>query len=436
MSIKTKKGKLRKESVEIYNLTVASADRSIKTVASWRNALRAAESTTNPNRRQLHDLYAELELDTHLASVREKRILNVLSSEIVFFDPSGKENDAVSSLIAQPFFRSLCTDVLDSRSWGFSLLYFDRLSLDPDVQSEYLLAPRRNVLQERSLIVRQVGDTEGISYAEPPFSRYVIAAGNPLDLGLMCKAAPYVIYKKNTAQDWATYNEVFGFPFRKFTYSGGDASVRRELERMALETHRLSFAILPQEAQLEFVQGQQNAASGFQLFSHFITLCDKQVSKLYLGNTMTTDAEGGNYKGEVHEKAELRIAESDRHFLLSVLNTDFIRIMENFGIPARGGWFAFNDAEEIPVKERFEMDMRLADIIPIDPDYFYETYKVPKPKAGAGSAHPGQTDPAQKKTEQEDDDPAPDPKKTEPGTAKSFFQRLLGFFVPAPRDGA
>ena len=49
--------------------------------------------------------------------------------------------------------------------------------------------------------------------------------------------------------------------------------------------------------------------------------------------------EGGNYKGEVHEKAEMRIADSDRHFLLSILNTDFIRVMETFGIQTQGGWF-------------------------------------------------------------------------------------------------
>ena len=79
------------KSLEIYNITVAQINRATQTVQSWRNALRSAESPLNPNRRLLYDLYAELELDAHIASVREKRILNVLSSNIVFFDKSGKE---------------------------------------------------------------------------------------------------------------------------------------------------------------------------------------------------------------------------------------------------------------------------------------------------------------------------------------------------------
>ncbi|MDR1155811.1 MAG: DUF935 domain-containing protein [Bacteroidales bacterium] len=426
----------RRESIEIYSLTVASVDRSMKTLASWRNALRAAESPTNPNRRQLYDLYSEMELDTHVASVREKRILNVLSSEIVFFDRGGKENDAITQLIAQPFFRDMCADILDCRSWGFSLLYFDTLTLDPDAQSKYILVPRRNVLPEFGLIVRQPGDTTGIEYTAPPYGNYTIAAGDPLDLGLLNKAAPYVIYKKNTSQDWATYNEVYGFPFRKFTYSGNDANVRRELERAARESYRAAFAILPEEAQMEFIQIQQGN-SGYELFSTFMSICDKQVSKLYLGNTMTTDAEGGNYKGEVHEKAEIRIADSDRHFLLSVLNTDFIRIMETFGIPARGGWFAFNDTEELPMKERFAIDMQLAAIVPIDPDYFYETYNIPKPKAKTDD------EPVRK----EPDKPAPDspspssqkspasPDKTPSGFA-ALVNLLKGFFAKAPQRGA
>lgn len=436
---------LRKEGIEIYNLTVASVDRSMKTLVSWRNALRAAESPTNPNRRQLYDLYSELELDTHVASVREKRILNVLSSDIVFFDKAGKENDTVTTLISQPFFRDMCADILDSRSWGYSLLYFEQLSLDPSVSSKYLLVPRRNVVPEFGLIVKQPGDLAGISYNEPPYSNYTIAAGDPLDLGLLNKAAPYVIYKKNTSQDWATYNEVYGFPFRKITYSGNDANVRKELESMARTTHRASFAILPEEAQMEFIQNQQGSSNGYELFNTFITICDKQVSKLFLGNTMTTDAEGGNYKGEVHEKAELRIADSDRHFLLSVLNTDFIRIMETFGISTQGGWFAFNDTEELPLKERFAMDMELSRIIPIDPDYFYETYNVPKPKSSAATPTPStESTPSTDKTPNDEPPQKESPVRAglapAPNVPQTIFTTLLnslkGFFVKAPHDGA
>ena len=432
--MKNQKSKIKNQkSIEIYNLTVARVDRSTKTLQAWRNALQSAESPTYPNRRLLYDIYAELELDTHVASVREKRMLNVLSSDIVFFDKAGKENDTVSALIGQPFFRDMCADILDSRSWGHTLLYFDSLSLNPDTQSKYLLVPRRNVIPERSLITRQTGDMDGINYTEPPYCHYTISAGDPLDLGLLNKAAPYVMYKKNTSQDWATYNEVYGFPFRKVTYSGNDANVRRELERMMSESFRASFAIIPEGAQIEFIQNQQGGSNGFELFKQLIALCDKQVSKLYLGNTMTTDAEGGNYKGEVHEKAEMRIAESDRHFLLSILNTDFIRVMETFGIPTQGGWFAFNDTEELPLKERFAMDMQLASFLPMDYDYFYGKYNVPKPK---NTAKTNETTEEKAQTDNQEPPKEKESPAKSSNSLKSLFNNLVGFFVKAPHDGA
>jgi hypothetical protein len=451
MSTKNQKPKSKNPKLEIYNLTVARVDRSKKTLESWRDAMIAAESPTFPNRRRLYDLYAELELDTHLASVREKRILNVLSGNIVFFDKSGKENDVISGLIAQPFFRSMCADILDSRSWGHSLLFFDCLTVTPGELSNYIMVPRRNVIPERGLITRQTGDIDGISFLETPYCHYTISAGNTADLGLLNKAAPYIIYKKNTAMDWSTYNEVFGFPFRKVTYSGNDATVRRELEHMLDECHRASSAILPEEANLEFIQNQSNGANGFELFKQFMSICDKQVSKLYLGNTMTTDAEGGNYKGEVHEKAELRIADSDRHFLLSVLNTDFIRIMEIFGIPASGGWFAFNDTEELSLKDRVDIDIKLSAIIPIEPDYFYETYNIPKPPKQAEAPQPPKEEqPKEEKEEKEENPASPKSQASLPSlkSPSSLFQspifvdfyRLVSsffsFFAKAPRAGA
>ncbi len=64
------------------------------------------------------------------------------------------------------------------------------------------------------------------------------------------------------------------------------------------------------------------------------TGCDKQISKGVLGQTMSTDAEGGQYKGDLHNEIRLEIRESDAAQLAATINRSLIRpyVMLNYGV--------------------------------------------------------------------------------------------------------
>lgn len=364
----------KQQAVEIINYTVASVDRQVTSVSQWRDALRAAESPTTPRRKRLYDLHAELLLDPHVSAAVEKRMLNVLSSDIKFFNKDGKENEQVCNLLRLPFFRRMCRDILMSVAHGHSLLYFEALT---DTECKYHLIDRRNVRPESGVVVKNVSDDAGVSYRDTPTWSYVVEAGEPKDLGLLTRVAPYVIYKKNTLQDWATLNEVCGFPFKKVTYSGNDPAVRKELEDMMRKAWRAAWAVIPELANLEIVESKVNSSIS-DMFQNLGKVCDDQVSKAFLGNTMTMDAQGGNYKGEIHEKSELRIADSDRVMLLSVLGSDFAKVLQAFGFKVEGGWFAF-ERERMSLKEMFDFDERFHAVAPLPEEYWYDTYGKPRP---------------------------------------------------------
>jgi len=369
--------KKKTDNIQILNYTLTQVDRSAKGIKEWRNALQSAENITNPRRKLLLDLYDEIILDTHLSAVMEKRKLNVLNSEIKFFDASGKENENIKTIINMPFFRQMCWDILDKIPFGFSLIYFDSLSIEG---VGYNLIPRKNVLPERSIVIKEAYDDEGENFAVPPTSNYTIFAGQQRNLGLLAKAAPYVIFKKNAMQDWSTFAEIFGFPFRKATYSNGDIETANLLNKIMEATSRATHIVAPEGCNIEFVEAKGASSGGVDIFKELSKFCDEQVSKLFLGNTMTTDAQGGNYKGEVHQNSELSFAESDKLYLLSELNTEFIKILECFGFKANGGYFNFViEKDNTALNQRFLIDSQLAGLIPIDDDYFYETYGIPKP---------------------------------------------------------
>jgi phage gp29-like protein len=71
-----------------------------------------------------------------------------------------------------------------------------------------------------------------LSYAD------LLFAGGKDDLGLLAKAAPWVIYKRNTTADWAQFSEVFGMPIRDYTYEIGDDESRRRAMDDAQNTGR------------------------------------------------------------------------------------------------------------------------------------------------------------------------------------------------------
>jgi phage gp29-like protein len=412
----------KNNNIQILNYSLAQVDRSAKGINEWRNALKAAENTSNPRRKALLDLYDDIILDSHLSAVMEKRKLNVLNSEIKFFDHSGKENDNITNIINMPFFRQMCCDILDKIAFGFSLIYFDSLNTQ---SVGYNLIPRKNVLPERSLVIKEPFDDKGIYFAEPPYSNYIIFAGYPNDLGLLIKAAPYAIFKKNAMQDWSTYAEIFGFPFRKATYAGGDIETANLLNKIMENTSRATHVVVPEGSNIEFVEAKGSGSSGADVFKQLSTFCDEQISKLFLGNTMTTDAQGGNYKGEVHQNSELSIAEADKLYLLSVLNNDFIKILENFGFKASGGYFNFVlEKNNAALSQRFAIDIQLANIISIDDDYFYETYGIPKPSNNKPSKSIDEHNQSSKKNQNKP--------KNYFSNQHSFFKTLRNFFDIAP----
>lgn len=358
--------------IKVFNVQLSNVDRTYKGIDEWRNALKSAESIVNPRRKRLYDLYREIVLDPHLSAVMEKRRLNVSNTPVVFFDKSGKENEAVNRIMQMPFFTRMIEDIIDTRFWGHTLMYFNHLTPD---YVDYQIIPREHVVPERGIVVKQVYDDTGIPYHKPPYSRYTIPVGQPKDLGLMLKAAPFVIYKKGDIADWSIYAQVFGTPFRKMTYDGHDIETKNKLEEIAQNTGTAQYMVIPKQADLELIESNGKSGSS-DLYKALAEFCDKQNSKLILGNTMTTDAEGGNYKGEVHQEVEWKFTQADKRLALNVLNTQFTKILDNFGIPTEGGYFAFDEPDLLTLDDY----LKLSKEIPFDEDFFYEKYNIPKPK--------------------------------------------------------
>lgn len=347
------------------------------TISAWRSAVRQAEQPRDPSRVKLIDIYGDIMTDPHLTAAVEKRIEDVKGCPLTF-STGGKPNDKISALMAMPFFTDMLGDILEAKFYGYSAAWID---LSGGEFRGYELLDRRHVLPEKAMYVYRAGDRQGVAIKEMPYANYVITAGERLDLGMLLKAVPWVLLKRGDISDWATFNEMFSMPFRLGSYPAYNAEAKKELVAAMQQLGSNGWGVKPSDVELEFING--NAQNGGNGYLQFAEVCDKQISKLFLHSTMTMDSEGGQYKGETHERSESKIHMADRRAVAAVLNTEFKRLLEAHGFAPGDGVFAFENEDHLCLKDRMAIDRELSEIIDIPAEYFYTKYGIPTPNGGA-----------------------------------------------------
>lgn len=343
--------------------------------ADFMAAIHAAEDVDFSRRSRLYDLYTDILIDTHLSCVIEKRKNAVLCSQIEF-RRNGKPDDRVNEQIHSPWFNRCIADLLDARFWGFSLLQFYRNGQWVD----YDLIPRKHVDPVRHLILRQQTDITGTSWDEYPDLLFV---GGQDDLGLLAKAAPWVIYKRNTTADWAQFSEVFGMPIQEYTYETDDEDSRKRALEDANSLGALATFIHGKDTELNLVEAGNKTGSA-EVYEKLCERCNNEISKLILGNTLTTESSenGTQALGTVHKKVEDKVTQSDRLYILDILNYDMADIFAAMGIDTKGGQFCFPEQKDVDMSTKMSIltQLRTNFSLPVDDDWLYEEFGVEKPK--------------------------------------------------------
>jgi hypothetical protein len=363
------------QSAIIPQINISQTRRSTLDILQWRNALRTAESVTNSNRATLYDIYSECLLDGHLKAITEKRKLAVSNTPLLFTE-GGVENEEVQDLINTDAFVHLLSYIMEARLWGHSLieLNYDAGRIKP------ILISRKNVRPETGEILRNQFDSGGfINFREKPYVDYCLEVGEKTDLGLLLNCCAYTIFKKNSISNMANFSTLFSQPYRIFKYAAHNDQTRQELERAARDMGSAAYVIIPDTAQIEFLQN--NAQSSGTFFTDEVSLMNRELSKLILGNTSSVENAGSTSYAQalVHERMEISIHDSDKIYCKNILNDKLIPMLANYGVNVGNGKFQFKENEHVELPTRLQMDLKLAEKINIDEDYFYNTYNIPKP---------------------------------------------------------
>jgi hypothetical protein len=433
----------------VSELNVMSADRSRKDIKDIKNSLQAAESVHYPNRTRLYDLYDDTMLDGTVTAVYEKRVEAVLNKNLYFEDAAGKRNEVMDDVIESEVFREVIKKICESQAFGISGLEFI-----PGPKLAFKEIPRKHIKPHKKIISFEQSGEDGRSY-DGVSNVWVVGKDN--DLGYLLKCSFYAVYKRGILGDYAQYIEIFGQPVRVIYYDAYDTKTKSELRKVLDESGSSLAMMIPKQAQFDMKDGKQSNANG-DLQLKALQYCGEEISIIVLGNTETTKSSksSGYAQSKEHSKQQIQKTKSDLKFVRNMLNSEhFLRILQSYGFPVEGGKFKFE--KEINVEElatRITIDEKVAaQGVPMDDDYWYNTYGIPKPKnydelkakkeAERAAITGNQTDDDE---DEEVDDKKPSPKKKNKKAAKPsnkkdlkagnfwFMLRatLADFFDPAP----
>ena len=317
-------------------------------IGKWRAALDRAEAVFYPDRTQLLNIYADVALDAHLTSVLTSRKINVLGKPFKLVDSVGKENPKLTKLLMRPWFRQACDAALDSKFYGHSLIEFDT-PVDGQFHKVSLIE-RQYVFPEAGLVRTMPGMITGTDYRnDPQFAPWMLEIGGPRDLGLLLKAAPYVIWKKNVLSAWADFTEMFGMPYRAIS-GDFDGTQMAEVNKMMADMGQAAYGVFPAGAVVDFIAP---STGNDKVFNAFVDRSNSELSKLVLGQTMTTDSGSSRSQGEVHERVADAYTRDDATWLSEWLNEELLPFLLTHGYPLAGYEFKFDDTESLSKTEQF-----------------------------------------------------------------------------------
>ena len=342
----------------------------------FRSAVDTAENIYTPNRFWLLQLYQQTILDAHVSACIQQRKNLILSSEFNVYNKDESENEEKSKILKSKWFLDFIGYALDSIYYGLSLIQFDDIinRNGMDEFKEVELVPRQYVRPETHVVTEATSTYEGVDYLELPYANWCIGVGEKRDLGLLLKVTPLVIWKKNAIGAWAEYIEKFGSPMRIGKTNSNDLDSVNNMQNMLENMGTSSWGLFKSDDLIELVESSNSDA--FNVFDKMIDRCNSEISKLILGQTMTTDNGSSRSQAEVHERVLDNVGYSDRQLLYNINNNQLIPMLNALGFGFEGLYIDIENENEFSLNEKSAFDLALINTgkFTFTPEYIKNNY--------------------------------------------------------------
>lgn len=251
-------------------------------------------------------------------------------------------------------------DILDAIGKGFSVTEIEWESTPEAVLPKCLdYRPQRwfefDQLDGESVVLAEGVTREPLSPHKFIIHRHKAKSGLTIRSGLARVASWAWMYKAFTAKDWAIFTQNYGMPTRvgKFDRAASDAD-KEVLWRAVANIAGDCAAIIPAEMSIDFVSVEKGTGSPGQLYERRVDWFDRQISKLVLGQTTTTDAvSGGHAVAQEHRLVQEDLERADAKLLSASLTRQLVQLVIalNFGPQAKYPRLNIGRPDEVPLND-------------------------------------------------------------------------------------
>lgn len=197
-------------------------------------------------------------------------------------------------------------------------------------------------------------------------SRSVQAARN----GLFRTLAWLYMFKHYSVHDFAEFLELYGMPIRIGKYGAGATEKEKQtLLRAVAEIGHNAAGIMPEGMMIELHQAASGTTAGNNPFMTMIEWCEKSATRLILGQTLTSGADGKastNALGKIHNEVRHDLLVADARRLAQTINRQilepFLRVNFAIGEETRLPQFEFDTREVADLAAIAEALPKLVDV--------------------------------------------------------------------------
>jgi hypothetical protein len=200
---------------------------------------------------------------------------------------------------------------------------------------------------------------------------------NPYGERVLSRCFWPVTFKRAGFKFWAIFVEKYGMPWvvgkvPRGTPEDERANVLAALEAMVQD----AVAVMNDDESVEFPAAPDKGATG-ALYEQLISMCNREISKALLGQTLSTELEGGGSYAAAKSHLEVRqdLIDQDKRMVADAFNTLF-RWMGELNGWAESPTFGFYEEEDLQL-DRAARDKELAaQGAKFTRDYFLRTYNL------------------------------------------------------------
>lgn len=299
----------------------------------------ALVAADNGNLLEQHRLFADMEgRDAHLAAEMGKRKNSLIGLDWDIVPPRNATpaEEAAAEWVEEVLedaidpLEDLIAFLLEAIGHGFACAELDWKKQDGEWLPSYHPRPQEWFCLDATRSELRLVDTSADGQVLRPFG-WVWHVPGKAKTGYMGRMGLYraivwpFLYKAYAIGDFAEFLETYGLPIITGKYfSGASDDEKSSLLRAVSALGHDARAIMPQEMTIEI---DKVSAHGDDLHLRMVDWADKSISKLVLGGTLTSQADGKtstNALGNVHNEVRHDILISDARQIAATLTRDLI----------------------------------------------------------------------------------------------------------------